>query len=130
MRAPPQPYPLLGGGRGDHVQVEQVVEGHRLVAVRARAADVDTAGEDAAGRAALVTEGQVLVPVSSRDGSAFVAVSSRDGPAASSWRRVWTGAGGWSIRPPRRRGGWFVVRRGGPCRTGRRRGRARRGWVR
>src|SRR6266571_3348079 len=38
--------------------------------------------------------GQVLVPVSSRDGSAFVAVSSRDGPAASSWRRVWTGAGG------------------------------------
>src|SRR6266849_7554373 len=73
--------------------------------------------------------GQVLVPVSSRDGSAFVAVSSRDGPAASSWRRVWTGAGGWSIRPPRRRGGRFVVRRGGPCRTGRRRGRARRGWV-
>src|SRR6266566_9017929 len=60
--------------------------------------------------------GQVLVPV-----------SSRDGPVASSWRRVWTGAGGWSIRPPRRRGGRFVVRRGGPCRTGRRRGRARRG---
>src|SRR6266702_744210 len=74
--------------------------------------------------------GQVLVPVSSRDGSAFVAVSSRDGPAASSWRRVWTGAGGWSIRPPRRRGGRFVVRRGGPCRTGRRRGRARRGGAR
>src|SRR6266704_6491290 len=66
--------------------------------------------------------GQVLVPVSSRDGSAFVPVSSRDGPVASSWRRVWTGAGGWSIRPPRRRGGRFVVRRGGPCRTGRRRG--------
>src|SRR2546421_7194103 len=56
----PQPHPLLGGDYGDHVLVEQVVEGHRLVAVRARAADVDAAGGDWAGRGAVVIQETVL----------------------------------------------------------------------
>src|SRR6266571_5072265 len=79
MRAPPQPYPLLGGEYGDHVLVEQVVEGHRLVAVRARAADVDTAGEDAAGRAALVTEETVLAAGALIDGEVASWPGRRDG---------------------------------------------------
>src|SRR6266849_4560206 len=83
MRAPPQTYPLLGGEYGDHVLVEQVVEGHRLVAVRARAADVDTAGEDAAGRAALVTEETVLAA-----GGVIV------GEEVASWRGRGGGDGG------------------------------------
>src|SRR5260370_2174471 len=45
---------LLVGEYGDHVLVEEVLESHRLVAVWTWAADVDAAGEDAAGWAAVV----------------------------------------------------------------------------
>src|SRR6266568_4703462 len=112
MRAPPQPYPLLGGEYGDHVLVEQVVEGHRLVAVRARAADVDTAGEDAAGRAALVTEETVLAAGALIDGE----VASWPGrrPSSPGLSSPSSGAGRW--RTSTRSGWWCAgapsVRRG------------------
>src|SRR6266536_3405072 len=69
---------LLVGEYGYHVLVEEVVEGHRLVAVWTWAADVDSAGEDAAGWAALFTEETVTA------GGALV-----DGELAA-----WPGGGG------------------------------------
>src|SRR5213593_4166596 len=82
MGARPQLHRLLGGEYGNHVLVEQVVERHELVAVRARAADVDAAGEDAAGRAALLTEETVL---------AAGALVDRE---VASWPGGWDGDGG------------------------------------
>ena len=47
---------LRVGEHGDHVLVEQIVKGYWLAAVWAWAADVDSAGEDATVRAALLSE--------------------------------------------------------------------------
>src|SRR6266536_2810515 len=125
---------LLVGEYGYHVLVEEVVEGHRLVAVWTWAADVDSAGEDAAGWAALFTEETVTAGGALVDGelAAWPGGGGGDGGqgllVASAKRGL---AAGWAaVGLPAGRGEGLPAERAGPRRgiVPRRAGGLLRGW--